>query len=50
MTGTGVDELWHFENRQRKVLFEEGEIRDFLAELGRDLAGGEEFFGGRSVG
>ncbi len=43
MTGTGVDELWHFENRQRKVLFEEGEIRDFLAELGRDLAGGEEF-------
>ena len=34
---------WHFENRQRKVAFDERRIRGFLKALSRDLSGGLEF-------
>ena len=35
--------LWHFENRQRKVPFDEGRILAFLGTLSQDLAQGREF-------
>ncbi len=37
------DEPWYFENRQRKIAFDESRVRDFLSRLARDLAGGGEF-------
>ncbi len=37
------DENWHFENRQRKIAFDETAIRDFLLTVGLDLAPGLGF-------
>ncbi len=37
------DRGWYFENRQRKIAFDEGAVRKFLATLARDLAEGHEF-------
>lgn len=41
-TGNG-ESSWHFFNRQRKVPFDEGAIREFLEVLAQDLARGSEF-------
>ena len=37
------DEPWHFENRQRKIPFDQNEVRAFLARLFGDLADGASF-------
>ena len=37
------DEPWYFENRQRKIAFDESKVRDFLSRISRDLATGVEF-------
>ncbi len=43
MSGGSSEAPWHFENRQRKVAFNERRIRVFLEALSRDLSGGLEF-------
>ena len=37
------EEPWYFENRQRKVAFDERAVRAFIGRLAKDLAGGREF-------
>lgn len=37
------DEPWYFENRQRRIEFDERKVRTFLAQLASDLAGGKQF-------
>lgn len=36
-------EPWYFENRQRKIPFDEDAVRAFVGRLARDLAAGREF-------
>ena len=43
MTDSAADGGWHFENRQRKVKFDEEALRAFLASLAADLARGLSF-------
>ena len=37
------DQPWYFENRQRKIAFDESKVCDFLSQISRDLAAGGEF-------
>lgn len=37
------DEPWYFENRQRRIVFDERKVRTFLAQLASDLADGKQF-------
>ena len=37
------EEPWYFENRQRKVAFDEHAVRAFVARIAKDIAAGREF-------
>ena len=37
------DEPWYFENRQRKIAFDESKVCEFLSRISHDLAAGGEF-------
>ena len=43
MTSSSNDDPAWYDNRQRKVRFNERELREFVQCLGRELAGGREF-------
>lgn len=43
MSGSSREVPWHFQNRQRKVAFDESRIRGFLEALSQDLSEGLEF-------
>ena len=43
MTSSSNDDPAWYDNRQRKVRFNERELREFVQRLGRELAGGREF-------
>ena len=43
MTSSSNDDPAWYYNRQRKVRFNERELREFVRRLGRELAGGREF-------
>ena len=43
MTSSSNDDPAWYYNRQRKVRFDERELREFVQRLGRELAGGREF-------
>ncbi len=43
MSSDPPEEPWYFENRQRKIAFNEGVLRAFITRVAADLADGGEF-------
>lgn len=43
MSSVPSEDFWYFENRQRKITFDEGAVRAFISRVGEEIAHGREF-------